>query len=132
MANAEAALRATGRRKEAVARVFLIPGTGVIVVNKRPINEYFMTDTFRAVVQQPFTVTKLVGKYDVKANVNGGGPSGQAGAIRLGISRILAATDPALKKILRSFGFLTRDPRAKERKKYGQKRARKKFQYTKR
>ena len=132
MTNETLVLAATGRRKNAIARVRVRPGTGVVQVNKREINEYFKTDTFRSVVVQPFNVTKTMGKYDVQANVNGGGPSGQAGAIRLGISRVLASTDEAMKKVLRGYGFLTRDPRAKERKKYGQKRARKKFQYTKR
>jgi small subunit ribosomal protein S9 len=122
----------TGRRKEAVARVQLSVGSGEVTVNKRPINDYFKTETLRIIALQPFAVTKLQGKYNVKANVFGGGPSGQAGAIRLGIARALVKLDEGLKKTLRSYGFLTRDPRAKERKKYGQKRARKRFQYTKR
>ncbi|MEI8176888.1 MAG: 30S ribosomal protein S9 [Candidatus Omnitrophota bacterium] len=123
---------ATGRRKEAVARVQITPGTGVATINKRPINEYFKTDTLRTIAMQAFGVTKTTGKFDVTATVSGGGPSGQAGAVRLGTARALVANDENLRKLLRSFGFLTRDPRAKERKKYGQKRARKKFQYTKR
>lgn len=123
----------TGRRKEAVARVQLVEnGSGNIVVNQRPINDYFKTETLKTIIAQPFVITKTLGKYDVKANVSGGGISGQAGAVRLGISRALASSDEAFKKLLRSYGLLTRDPRAKERKKYGQKRARKRFQYSKR
>ena len=125
-------IAATGRRKESVARVRLIEGSGKVVINERPIEDYFKTETLRTVALQPFAVTKTAGKFDVKANVSGGGISGQAGAIRLGISRALLIFDLNLKKLLRTSGFLTRDPRAKERKKYGQKRARKKFQYTKR
>lgn len=122
----------TGRRKKSVARVRLISGTGTITVNKRPVENYFKTETLRTIIVQPLVVTKLIGKYDVKANVRGGGMSGQAGAIRLGIARALLTLDESLRKTLRANGFLTRDPRAKERKKYGQKRARKRFQYTKR
>jgi len=125
-------LNKTGRRKEAVARVRLVSGSGKIVVNKRSFEDYFKTENLRTILQQPFVVTKTLGKYDVNANVAGGGISGQAGAIRLGIARALCLTDESFKKLLRGGGFLTRDPRAKERKKYGQKRARKRFQYTKR
>ena len=107
-------------------------GTGTITVNKRPITDYFKTEILRNIIVQPLSTTKMLGKFDVTVNVAGGGISGQAGAIRLGISRALVLSDESLKKLLRSSGFLTRDPRAKERKKYGQKRARKKFQYTKR
>lgn len=121
-----------GRRKKSVARVHLINGSGKIVVNKRPFEDYFKTQTLRSVVMQPLVVTKSADKFDVSANVNGGGMSGQAGAIRLGISRGLLKLDETLRKLLRANGFLTRDPRARERKKYGQKRARKRFQYTKR
>lgn len=122
----------TGRRKTATARVQLLNGSGKIIVNKRPFEDYFKTEMLRAVVLQPFVVTKTQGKYDVKVTVAGGGISGQAGAIRLGIAKALASLDEGLKRVLRTYGFLTRDPRAKERKKYGQKRARKRFQYTKR
>lgn len=132
MANISPILMKTGRRKEAAARVRLIDGTGNIVINNKPIEAYFKTDTLKTLVIQPFIITKTLGKYDVKASVSGGGVNGQAGAIRLGIARGLLTLDQGLKKILRVNGFLTRDPRAKERKKYGQKRARKKFQYTKR
>jgi small subunit ribosomal protein S9 len=125
-------ISATGRRKNAIARVQLVNGPGAVVVNKRPFETYFKTQTLRTIVLQPLAVTKTQGKYDVRAIVVGGGISGQAGAVRLGISRALASIDESLKKLLRSYGFLTRDPRAKERKKYGQKRARKRFQYTKR
>ncbi len=125
-------IAATGRRKESVARVQLINGSGKVLINKRPMEDYFKTETLRTVALQPFTLTKTTGKFDVKANVSGGGMSGQAGAVRLGISRALLLYDVNLKKLLRASGFLTRDPRAKERKKYGQKRARKRFQYTKR
>lgn len=132
MAEAPLKISATGRRKNAIARVRLADGAGKVVINKRPFEDYFKTQTLRTVVLQPFVVSKLEGKYDVNAIVVGGGISGQAGAIRLGIARALVSIDENLRKTLRGFGFLTRDPRAKERKKYGQKRARKRFQYTKR
>jgi small subunit ribosomal protein S9 len=132
MADTTSVLSATGRRKNAIARVRLVSGTGNVTVNKRTFEDYFKTQTLRTIVLQPFDVTKTQGKYDVKITVVGGGMSGQAGASRLGIARVLASLDEGLKKILRSYGFLTRDPRAKERKKYGQKGARKRFQYTKR
>lgn len=124
--------RAVGRRKESVARVELMPGNGVFKVNKRPYEKYFLRETDRIIVKQPLDVTNNVNKYDVVANIRGGGPTGQAGALRLGISRALLTIDPAFKDILRKQGYLTRDPRAKERKKYGQKGARKRFQWTKR
>lgn len=132
MADSVSTISATGRRKNAIARVRLINGTGAVMVNKRPFENYFKTDTLRTTIIQPFSVTKTQGKYDVKVIVSGGGIAGQAGAIRLGISRALVSIDENFRKLLRSYGFLTRDPRAKERKKYGQKGARKKFQYTKR
>lgn len=132
MVNPSSTISATGRRKNAIARVRLLNGTGTVTVNKRPFENYFKTETLRTVVMQPFFVTKTQGKYDVKVIVAGGGIAGQAGAVRLGISRSLASIDESLKKLLRTYGFLTRDPRAKERKKYGQKGARKRFQYTKR
>ncbi len=123
---------AVGRRKESVARVRLIPGKGSIVVNARPYDKYFLRETDRIIVTQPLVATNNTAKYDVVANLTGGGLTGQAGAMRLGISRALSSAEPELKDILRKQGFLTRDPRAKERKKYGQKGARKRFQWTKR
>mgnify|MGYP003395704496 CR=1 FL=1 len=123
---------ALGRRKESVARVNLIPGKGNIVVNRRPCEKYFLRETDRIIVNQALVVTNNTTKYDVIANLSGGGLTGQAGAMRLGISRALAIAEPELKDLLRKQGFLTRDPRAKERKKYGQKGARKRFQWTKR
>ncbi|MCX5706551.1 MAG: 30S ribosomal protein S9 [Candidatus Omnitrophica bacterium] len=123
---------AVGRRKESVARVQLIPGKGDILVNKRPFEKYFLRETDRIIVKQPLDVTNNVAKYNVVANIGGGGLTGQAGALRLGISRALISADPALKDLLRKQGYLTRDPRTKERKKYGQKGARKRFQWTKR
>jgi small subunit ribosomal protein S9 len=122
----------TGRRKSASARVRLLNGTGKVTVNKRAFDDYFKAETLRTIVLQPLVLAKMNDKVDVQATVAGGGISGQAGAIRLGIARALVKQDETLKKALRSQGFLTRDPRAKERKKYGQKRARKRFQYTKR
>ncbi|MFH1578174.1 MAG: 30S ribosomal protein S9 [Candidatus Omnitrophota bacterium] len=124
--------RVTGRRKEATASVQLVPGKGLIFVNKRPLEKYFLRDTDRIIVKQPFEITNTLNKYDVIANIKGGGYSGQAGALRLAIARTLSSIDIETKKILRKNGFLTRDPRMKERKKYGQKGARKKFQWTKR
>ncbi len=123
---------AVGRRKEAVARVQLMPGKGDIVVNKRPIEKYFLRETDRIIIQQPLIVTNNVAKYNVIANIRGGGLTGQAGALRHGISRALILAEPGLKDLLRKNTFLTRDPRTKERKKYGQKGARKRFQWTKR
>ncbi|MCM8796253.1 MAG: 30S ribosomal protein S9 [Candidatus Omnitrophica bacterium] len=121
-----------GRRKEAVARVQLFPGKGDITVNNHPYEEYFVRETDRIIIKQPFRATDTLNKYNVVANIKGGGLSGQAGALRHGISRALALAQPELKDTLRKLGFLTRDPRAKERKKYGQKGARKRFQWTKR
>jgi small subunit ribosomal protein S9 len=123
---------AVGRRKESVARVRLIPGKGDIRVNGRPIEKYFLRETDMIIVRQPLQVTDSLSKYDVFANIRGGGTTGQAGALKLGIARCLISADPALKDSLRKQGFLTRDPRATERKKYGQKGARKRFQWTKR
>lgn len=123
---------AVGRRKESVARVSLLPGKGVISVNKRPYEKYFLRETDRIIVTQPLHLTSNATKYDVVANIRGGGLTGQAGAMRHGISRALILAEPNFKDILRKQGFLTRDPRAKERKKYGQKGARKRFQWTKR
>jgi small subunit ribosomal protein S9 len=125
-------LISTGRRKESVARVHLIPGAGAITVNHKNYELYFPRETLRLVIRQPLVATHQLGKYDVVANVSGGGLTGQAGAIRLGIARALTQLDPALRSPLRSGGYLSRDSRMKERKKYGQKGARKRFQWTKR
>jgi small subunit ribosomal protein S9 len=122
----------TGRRKTAVARVRLAPGSGKITINRRPLENYFPLDTQRAAVTQPLTITATSDKLDVKVNVTGGGPNGQAGAVRHGISRALLKFDAALRPALKAEGFLTRDPRARERKKYGQPGARKRFQFSKR
>lgn len=121
-----------GRRKEAIARVRVFSGTGTITVNGKPSDTYFLRETDKIIIKQPLVVTNNLAKFDIMANIRGGGPTGQAGALRLGIARALAEIDPALKDLLRKQGFLTRDPRAKERKKYGQKGARKRFQWTKR
>ena len=123
---------ATGRRKTAVARVILRPGEGKIVVNHQPFNAYFPSEALRAEVQFPLAHTELAGKFDILVNAAGGGIHGQAGAAQLGIARALVVFNPDLRSRLRQGGFLTRDPRAKERKKYGQKGARKRFQFSKR
>jgi small subunit ribosomal protein S9 len=123
----------TGKRKTAVARVWLkMPGEGRIIVNKREFEDYFPRETLRLMVLQPFKLTDTLGKFDVLVNVRGGGVSGQAGAIRHGISRALVAYNPDLRPILKKAGLLTRDARKKERKKYGQRGARARFQYSKR
>ena len=123
----------TGRRKKAVARVRVLPGgTGTITVNKRPLEDYFPLDTLRLIVNQPFAETETAGKYDVVVNVRGGGSTGQAGAIRHGIARALCNVDATYRPALKKAGFLTRDPRMKERKKYGLKKARKAPQFSKR
>ena len=122
----------TGRRKKSVARVRVYPGTGAITINGRDINEYFGLETMNLIVNQPFEVTGNVGKYDIVANVTGGGFSGQAGAIRHGLARALVLADEANKPALEAAGFLTRDPRMKERKKYGLKAARRASQFSKR
>ena len=122
----------TGRRKKSVARVRLYPGTGVITINGKNIDEYFGLETMKLIVNQPLEATETVGKYDVVANVVGGGFSGQAGAIRHGISRALLVADEANRGVLKAAGFLTRDPRMKERKKYGLKAARRAPQFSKR
>ena len=121
-----------GRRKESVARVFLMLGKGDIMVNHKPYDKYFVRETDRLIIKQPLKLTECLAKYDVIANISGGGLNGQAGALRHGISRALILAEPELRDMLRKNGFLTRDPRAKERKKYGQKGARKRFQWTKR
>ncbi|HEY3852976.1 MAG TPA: 30S ribosomal protein S9 [Verrucomicrobiae bacterium] len=122
----------TGRRKTAVARVRMAAGSGKIVVNGRAFETYFPTDTLRTMASSPLTATESVTKYDVRISVEGGGPMGQAGAVRHGISRALLEIDAALRPALKSAGFLTRDPRMREREKYGQPGARKRFQYSKR
>ena len=122
----------TGRRKKAIARVRLVPGSGKIVINKRDIETYFNYETLRVIVKEPLTITDTLGQYDVLVNVHGGGYTGQAGAIRHGISRALLQADAELRPILKKAGFLTRDPRMKERKKYGLKKARKASQFSKR
>ncbi|WP_028595158.1 30S ribosomal protein S9 [Paenibacillus assamensis] len=122
----------TGRRKHSVARVRLVPGEGNIVINKRDLNEYFGLETLKLIVKQPLNLTETVGKYDVLVLAHGGGISGQAGAIRHGISRALLKADPELRSALKKAGFLTRDPRMKERKKYGLKAARRAPQFSKR
>ena len=123
---------ATGRRKNSVARVWLSPGSGKIEVNNHDVMGYFKRPTLNMIIQQPFAVTETANQYDVKATVKGGGLTGQAGAMVLGISRALVQVNEDLKKNLRAAGFLTRDPREKERKKYGQPGARKRFQFSKR
>ena len=122
----------TGRRKNAVARVRLVPGTGKITVNKKDVEEYIPHADLRLVINQPFAVTSTAGSYDVFVNVVGGGYAGQAGAIRHGIARALVQADPEYRPILKKAGFLTRDPRMKERKKYGLKAARRAPQFSKR
>ncbi|MCX5694296.1 MAG: 30S ribosomal protein S9 [Candidatus Omnitrophica bacterium] len=123
---------ALGRRKESTARVRMQPGSGQIVVNGRPFEKYFLRETDQIIVLQPLTLTESKGKFDIAARLSGGGLTGQAGALRLGISRALLIADENFKEIFRKNGYLTRDSRMKERKKYGQKGARKRFQWTKR
>jgi small subunit ribosomal protein S9 len=125
-------LQATGRRKEAIARVFLTLGKGDMTVNGLGFEQYFPRETDKIIVKQPLRATNTVTKYDIIANISGGGITGQAAALRHAIARVLLAAEPELKETLRKNGFLTRDPRMKERKKYGQKGARKRFQWTKR
>ena len=122
----------TGRRKSSIARVYLVPGTGVITINKRDIDSYFGLETLKMVVRQPLVATENTDKFDVIVNVHGGGTTGQAGAIRHGISRALLQADAEYRPILKKEGFLTRDPRMKERKKYGLKAARRAPQFSKR
>jgi len=122
----------TGRRKTAVARVRLATGSGKVLVNGRPLENYFLTETLRGVVLQPLNVTETAARFDIQVNVKGGGPAGQAGAVRHGIARALIEADANLRPTLKSNGLLTRDPRMRERKKYGQPGARKRFQYSKR
>jgi small subunit ribosomal protein S9 len=122
----------TGKRKSSTARVRLLPGAGQVIVNKREIDQYFKNETQRTVVRYPLAVTDNLGKFDIRAIVNGGGTSGQAGAIRLGIANALLEFNAELRPRLKRAGLLTRDSRIKERKKYGQKGARKRFQFSKR
>ncbi|MBP3568497.1 MAG: 30S ribosomal protein S9 [Lachnospiraceae bacterium] len=129
---AKAKYYGTGRRKSSVARVYLVPGTGKVTINKRDMDEYFGLDTLKLIVRQPLVLTETADKYDVITTVRGGGFTGQAGAIRHGISRALLEVDGDLRPALKKAGFLTRDPRMKERKKYGLKAARRAPQFSKR
>ena len=129
---AEQRFYATGKRRTSIARVYIQPGTGNITVNKRSIDEYFGRETSKMVIRQPLELTENVGKFDIYVNVQGGGPSGQAGAIRHGITRALLKADEALRGTLKKAGFITRDSRIKERKKYGLRGARRSFQFSKR
>ncbi len=123
---------ATGRRKTSIARVWLEPGEGTFEVNKSTLEDFFGRDTLKMIINQPFEVTQTIGQFNVYANVRGGGISGQAGAIKHGIARALLAFNPDYRETLKRAGFLTRDPRVKERKKYGKRGARASFQYSKR
>lgn len=122
----------TGRRKTSTARVYLRPGGGAVMVNRKPFDSYFPNETLRMIIRQPLNLTETTNKFDVLVNVAGGGPAGQAGAIRHGITRALIEYNADLRPTLKSAGLVTRDPRIKERKKYGQKGARKRFQFSKR
>ena len=122
----------TGRRKTSTARVYLRPGAGDVVVNRKPFDRYFPNETLRMIIRQPLQLTETTAKFDVLINVKGGGPAGQAGAIRHGITRALLEFNADLRPALKQAGLVTRDPRIKERKKYGQKGARKRFQFSKR
>lgn len=122
----------TGRRKKAVARVRLVPGEGKIIINDRSFEDYFPNKTSRLIVEQPLVLTNTAGRFDVLCRVHGGGVTGQAGSVQLGIARALVKANPELRPMLRRAGFLTRDPRMKERKKYGLHKARKAPQYSKR
>jgi len=132
MAASENRWYATGKRKSAIARIFIKPGAGNIIVNDIAIEEYFPRPTSRMIISQPFQLTETAGKFDVRVNVCGGGKSGQADAVKHGIAKALISFSKDLRPILKKAGFLTRDARIKERKKYGQKGARKRFQYSKR
>ena len=132
MAKAAAKFYGTGRRKKSIARVYMTPGKGNITVNNRPLDEYFGLETLKVIVKQPLVATETEGKYDVKVNVKGGGTTGQAGAIRHGVARALLKVDNDYRATLKKEGFLTRDPRMKERKKYGLKAARRAPQFSKR
>jgi small subunit ribosomal protein S9 len=130
--NQENLYYATGRRKTAISRTWMKPGTGEIIINNRPVEEYFPVEATREVMIQPFKVTNTLGSYDIKATVVGGGIAGQAGAVRHGITRALVSLNPDFRLTLKKAGFIKRDPRVKERKKYGQKGARARFQFSKR
>lgn len=123
---------ATGRRKTSVARTWLTPGNGEILINNRTVDDYFPVESAKIIMSQPLTLTNNAGSFDVRITVNGGGISGQVGAIRHGITRALIQADPDLRTVLKKAGFVKRDPRVKERKKYGQKGARARFQFSKR
>ncbi len=129
---AEKRYYATGKRKTAIAKVWMKEGSGSLIVNKRNFDDYFTRDSLKKLVQQPLDITEQIGKYDFYVNVHGGGISGQAGAIKHGISQVLMERDPTWRAVLKKAGFITRDSRRKERKKYGQPGARKKFQFSKR
>ena len=129
---ASAKFYGTGRRKKSIARVYLVPGTGKVTINKKDMDEYFGLETLKLIVRQPLVLTETADKYDVLVNVHGGGFTGQAGAIRHGISRALLNVDADYRPVLKKAGFLTRDPRMKERKKYGLKAARRAPQFSKR
>jgi small subunit ribosomal protein S9 len=129
---AETQYYGTGRRKTSTARVYLRPGTGEIVVNRKAFDQYFPNETLRMIIRQPLQLTETAAKFDILVNVAGGGPAGQAGAVRHGITRALMEFNADLRPALKQAGLVTRDPRIKERKKYGQKGARKRFQFSKR
>ncbi|MBC2696731.1 MAG: 30S ribosomal protein S9 [Desulfobacteraceae bacterium] len=130
--NTENIYYATGKRKTAIAKTWLKPGKGEIIINNRPVNDYFTIQSAKIIMMQPLVLTNTLGSYDIKVRVLGGGISGQAGAIRHGITKALIDIDPDLRQILKKAGFVKRDPRVKERKKYGQKGARARFQFSKR
>ncbi len=132
MATTDSRYYSTGHRKNATAKVWIMPGSGTITVNNRTASNYFGRATLEMLVNQPFQVTDTLGKFDVKATALGGGISGQAGALRHGIAKALIESDPDLRPVLRKLGLLTRDPRVKESKKFGRKRARRAFQFSKR
>jgi len=123
---------ATGKRKTAVARTWMIPGSGTITINNRPVDDYFKIESLQSLLTHPLSLTNTLGTYDINATVKGGGLAGQAGALRHGITKALLLADPDLRQQLKKAGFVTRDPREKERKKYGQKGARARFQFSKR
>ena len=130
--NKENVYYATGKRKNAIARTWLMPGKGAIVVNDRPVEDYFKIESVKTIMTQPLVLTNTIGLFDIKVRVKGGGISGQAGAIRHGITKALILSDPELRQVLKKAGFVKRDSRVKERKKYGQKGARARFQFSKR
>jgi small subunit ribosomal protein S9 len=132
MSISESTISTTGRRKEAVARINLVPGKGKMEVNWRDFDDYFCTGTLRTIALQPLSAADSLKKYDVTIKAHGGGPNGQAGAVRLALARALVQVDPTLRTVLKKLGLLTRDPRMKERKKSGQPGARKRFQFSKR